>query len=77
MKINTRHKWGDKVRFPLANKSEQQCKRCDMVKVSRREYPPGGETYWTEFWRDLERVDDGSGATPPCDARLELVGKGG
>ncbi|MGY3689963.1 hypothetical protein HAP47_0021145 [Bradyrhizobium sp. 41S5] len=64
---STRHKWGEKVRFPL--KTEQQCIRCDMVKVGRREGGPAG--YWDEFWRDEERIH--CTATPPCDARREAV----
>lgn len=69
--VSTRHKWGEKLRFPLANKSEQQCTRCETVKVGRREYPGGREVYWTEFWRDEARIAVEPGKTPPCDARLE------
>ena len=29
----TRHRWGEKVRFP--NKTEQQCIQCGLVKVGR------------------------------------------
>ena len=44
-----------------------------MVKVTRHEWERGRDLYWTEFWRDLERVDE-NGETPPCDARLETKG---
>jgi len=64
---STRHRWGDKDR--LAHKTEQQCKRCDMVKVTRHEFEGGREIYWIEFWRDCEQIE--CEATPPCDARLE------
>nr|WP_050781011.1 hypothetical protein [Bradyrhizobium sp. ORS 278] len=67
---SVRHRWGDKVRFP--HKSERQCARCEMVKVGRHEGQGGRDLYWTEFWRDEERIDDG-GRTPPCDARCEQV----
>lgn len=65
---STRHRWGEKVRF--LNKTEQECVRCEMVKVGRREAQGGHDLYWTEFWRDEERIDDG-GHTPPCDFRCE------
>lgn len=63
------HRWGEKVRFPLANKSEKACLRCDVVKVGRHESQAGREVHWHEFWRDGERIR--CDATPPCDARLE------
>jgi hypothetical protein len=65
----TRHRWGDKVHF--AHKSEQQCTRCETVKVTRHESEGGRDVYWTEFWRDLEKIE--ADGTPPCDARLEVV----
>ncbi|WP_315759324.1 hypothetical protein [Bradyrhizobium sp. SZCCHNRI2007] len=70
---STRHRWGDKARF--INKTEQQCSRCEMVKVGRREVEGGHDVYWTEFWRDEERIDDG-GLTPPCDFRCEQTAAG-
>ncbi len=68
-----RHRWGEKLRFPLAHKSEQCCTRCDIVKVGRHECPAGRDLYWTEFWRDGDRIPCEPGKTPPCDARLEVV----
>jgi hypothetical protein len=65
-----RHRWGEKVRFE--HKTEQQCPRCETVKVTRHEWQSGKPIYWTEFWRDLERVDQ-DGKTPLCDARHEMV----
>ncbi|MGJ5036576.1 hypothetical protein ACQR13_20920 [Bradyrhizobium sp. HKCCYLRH3059] len=62
--ISTRHRWGDKVRF--VNKTEQQCSRCEMVKVSRRERQGGHDLYWIEFWRDEERIDTCDRRTPSC-----------
>ncbi|WP_316158488.1 MULTISPECIES: hypothetical protein [unclassified Bradyrhizobium] len=58
-----RHRWGDKVRF--VNKTEQQCLRCDVVKVGRQEWQGDRSIYWTEYWRELERIDR-AGKTPPC-----------
>ncbi len=70
---STRHKWGGKERHP--HKTEQQCLRCEMVKVTRHEFEGGREIYWTEYWRDLDQIK--ADATPPCDARLEKrVGEG-
>jgi hypothetical protein len=68
---STRHRWGDKVRFE--HKTEQQCARCEVVRVTRHEWERGREIFWTEFWRNLDRVDDASGKTPPCDGRLEIL----
>ena len=67
-----RHKWGDPAR--LQHKTERECSRCEIVKVTRHEWERGRDLYWTEFWRDLERVDE-NGETPPCDARLETRGQ--
>jgi hypothetical protein len=64
---STRHRWDEPVRFE--RKTERECSRCGMVKVTRREWECGRDVYWTEFWRDLDRVDK-EGETPPCDARL-------
>ena len=71
--IISRHRWGEKVRF--AQKTKQECARCETVKVTRHEWQAGREIYWTEYWRDLERID-ADGATPPCDARCEQLGQG-
>lgn len=64
---SARHKWDGKVRFE--HKTEQQCTRCEMVKATFHQWEPAGDVYWTEFWRDGEKVEHA--ATPPCDARLE------
>jgi hypothetical protein len=65
---STRHRWSTAHKWP--HKTERQCVRCEMVKVTRHETEAGREIHWTEFWRDLERAETQS--TPPCDARLEL-----
>jgi hypothetical protein len=70
---STRHRWGEAERLP--HKTERQCPRCEMVKVTRHEFEAGREIYWTEFWRDEEQIV--MAATPPCDARLEAVEKTG
>jgi hypothetical protein len=69
---STLHKWAKPERLPY--KTERECSRCEMVKVTRHEWERGRDVYWTEFWRDLERVDE-NGETPPCDARLEVRGQ--
>ena len=71
--MSLRHRWGEKAHF--AHKTEQQCARCETVKVTRHEWQAGREVYWTEYWCDLDRIDQ-DGKTPPCDARLEQ-GAGG
>lgn len=67
MTVSTRHKWGEKVRFGNY-KSEQQCLRCELVKVSRHESEGGRDVHWKEYWRDGEIVSRGD--MPICDARL-------
>lgn len=63
----SRHRWADKVVIS-PNKSERECLNgCGIVKVSRHEFEGGKDIYWTEFWRDLERVDV-DGRTPVCEA---------
>ena len=64
---STRHRWGTPGR--LQHKSERQCSRCALVKVTRHEWENGRDLYWSEFWRDLDRVDK-AGETPVCEARL-------
>lgn len=65
---SARHKWGEPDRFP--HKSERECRRCGMVKVTRHEAEGPHDRHWTEFWRDCDRIR--CEATPPCDARLEV-----
>jgi len=60
-----RHKWGDKVQFPLAHKSERTCiNGCGITKVSRHETEGGRDVYWTEFWRGEEQIH--CEGTPAC-----------
>jgi hypothetical protein len=60
-----KHKWGDKVQFPLANKTEQTCARgCGITKVKRYESPGGHDRHWEEFYLGGERVH--CEGTPPC-----------
>jgi hypothetical protein len=63
--ISTRHKWS--ARVALRFKTERQCSRCEMVRVTRHDNPQGRP--WIEYWRDLEQIS--CEATPLCDARLE------
>lgn len=60
----SRHRWGDPVRFE--HKTERTCIHCGMRKVTRKEPPQ----FWTEFWRDLEKIETES--TPPCQ-RMEIA----
>ena len=52
------HSWSDKVAY--LNKSERECRRCGLVKVTRHE----GLRSWVEWWREGERL--ASEVTPPC-----------
>lgn len=63
-----RHSWSEPVRFE--HKSERECRRCGLVKVSRHEADGPRDLHWIEWWRDCEKVE--LAATPPCDARLEV-----
>lgn len=65
--MSERHKWGEKVRFGNY-KSEAQCLRCELVKVSRHESEGGREVHWKEYWRDEELISRDE--MPVCDARL-------
>lgn len=60
-----RHRWADKV-VVSPNKTERECLNgCRTIKVSRHEFEGGRDVYWTEFWRDLEKIE-GAG-TPTCE----------
>jgi hypothetical protein len=77
---STRHKWGERQPFmtkgavPYHFKTERQCARCGVVKVSRHE-PDDGPfgRHWVEFWDGLDQLAAQGGAVPRCDARLEAV----
>lgn len=58
-----RHRWGDKIEFPLAHKSERECLNgCGICKVTRHE----NTQHWVEFYRDGERIE--CTKTPICEA---------
>jgi hypothetical protein len=60
----SKHRWGEKVVFP--HKSECEClKGCRTIKVARHENEGGHDVYWTEFWRDGEKID--CAGTPACE----------
>lgn len=66
------HRWGEKVEFPLAHKSERECQNgCGIVMRRVHEAEGAHEVHWTEFWRDSERLSIGK--TPAC----EPAGAGG
>ena len=67
---SARHRWGEPARFE--HKTERECSRCEMVKVTRHEVEAGSDVCWTEFWRDCELVGRGS-PRPLCDARIERM----
>lgn len=60
-----KHRWSkDAARFE--HKTERACERCELVKVTRHEWEGGREKSWTEYWRGLDRVDDGR-TVPDCE----------
>lgn len=63
--MTKRHRWGDKIEFPLAHKSERQCKDCPVIKVSRHETEGGRDIHWVEFWRGGEQLE--AVGTPVCE----------
>lgn len=68
MTVSNRHSWGERV--PFQNKTERECRRCGMVKVTRHEADGPRDLRWVEWWRDCEQIR--FDATPPCDARNEV-----
>lgn len=58
-----RHSWGKKENFLL--KTERECLRCGMVKVTRHE---PGVLPWVEFYRNGEEKIV-CNKTPPCPGR--------
>lgn len=62
-----RHQWGQPNRFP--HKTERQCLKCGLIKVSRHEAEGPRDTHWTEWWRGLDEI--ASNNTPPCDLEME------
>lgn len=71
MSASTRHRWGERIECG-PYKSEKQCVRCGMVRASMHQPEGARDLHWKEFWRDEELVAR-DGATPLCDARLEVV----
>jgi hypothetical protein len=66
-----RHAWPrEPVRF--VNKSERQCCRCGLVKVTRHE-PAARPPHWTVFWMNGARLDDGSTPTPPTPPCIAIA----
>lgn len=59
MITSPRHSWGDPVRFLTARKTERECEKCGLVKVTRH-----GIKTRTEFWRGLDKIE--SRNTPAC-----------
>jgi hypothetical protein len=58
-----RHDWTAIApkRYPF--KTERECARCGLIKVTRHE----NDRHWIEFWKDGEKVE--GKATPPCVAK--------
>jgi len=66
----TRHSWGEPTRIPnalaLPRKTERQCVKCGIVKVTWHLIDGPLETFRTEFWRGLDQIEGTS--TPICEA---------
>jgi len=68
----TKHRWGKKTVISL-HKAERECQNgCGIIKVSRYEFEGGRDKFWTEYWRDLDRIE--CKGTPACEpvARTKL-----
>lgn len=67
-----RHIWGEASR-PTRFKTERECSRCGLVKVTRHEGMAGspGESHWTEWWRGLERIH--AEQTPACEPVVAIM----
>lgn len=65
-----RHSWGEPSRIPnaiaLPRKTERECEKCGVVKVTWHDFDGSRETFRTEFYRGLDRIE-GTG-TPVCEA---------
>jgi len=63
-----RHSWGQPTRIPNATaiprKTERRCIDCLIVKVTWHEMDGSRETYRTEFWRGLDKIE--CAGTPAC-----------
>lgn len=69
-----RHSWGNPTRIPhgaaLPRKTERECLRCGLVKVTWHEIDERGfERYRTEFYRGLDQIEGTS--TPVCEVVTE------
>lgn len=68
-----RHSWGPPTRIPSAlampRKTERQCVKCPVVKVTWHEMDGARETYRTESWCGLDRIE--CTGTPACEVVFE------
>lgn len=60
-----KHRWGAKIIFE--HKTERECSRCGMMKVTRSEHEGGHPVYWTEYYAagGLDRIE--CAGTPACE----------
>lgn len=58
-----RHEWGEPARFH--HKTERECRRCGLLKVTRHEADGPRDVHFQEFWRGLEQIR--TTGTPPCE----------
>lgn len=58
----SRHEWGQPERF--AHKTERQCLKCGLLKVTRHEAEGPRDVHWTEWWQGLDEI--ASRTTPSC-----------
>jgi hypothetical protein len=70
---STLHRWSSKDVVSL-HKTDRECRRSGLVKVTRHEFEGRRDLHWQEFWRDLDRVDDGR-SMPTYDARTGGAGR--
>lgn len=73
----THHQWSEPIRIPhgaaLPRKTERECEKCGLVKVTWHEMDGARETFRTEFWRGLDEI--ASAKTPACEEVRVLEGE--
>jgi hypothetical protein len=61
-----RHRWGEPARF--RHKTERTCTHgCGVTKVGHHQSEGARDRFWTEFWRDGERIAGAGEPTPLCE----------
>jgi len=57
------HRWSKPN--PFAQKTERECLRCHIIRVTMHPEGRSGRRHWKEFWRDGEKIE--GKRTPVCE----------